>query len=240
MPATLGPHVLDMIARISAQATVPGVWSAYLDAARAAGLSYGMAIFLPRERSLETTVFADSFPTGWLANYVACGYQPADPLMARNMTAVRPFAWSLPEWEAAPQPLRPRWRDDNRAMGLHAGFTIPDRSAGDFKLISLCGDNADLDPRDRAALHFAGLEAMNRMHDLGVRPRGAAGPSLTGRERECLQWIAAGKSDWEIGCILSISEKTVNSHVEHAKHKLGATTRAQAVVMALRCGAVAL
>ena len=41
MPATLGPHVLDMIARISAQATVPGVWSAYLDAARAAGLGQG-------------------------------------------------------------------------------------------------------------------------------------------------------------------------------------------------------
>ncbi len=27
------------------------------------------------------------------------------------------------------------------------------------------------------------------------------------RECECLQWIAAGKSDWDIGHILSISEK---------------------------------
>ena len=240
MPATLGPYVLDMIARIGAQASVPEVWRTYLDAARAAGLTFGMATFLPRDRSLDAMVFADSFPSGWLANYVANGYQPADPLMARNMTAVRPFDWSLSEWDDAELPLRRRWRDDNRATGLLAGFTIPDRSSGDFKLISLCGLHADLDPKDRAALHFAGLEALNRMHDLGVRPRGPAGPSLTARERECLQWITAGKSDWEIGCILSISEKTVNTHVEHAKHKLGATTRAQAVVLALRCGAVTL
>ena len=240
MSAMLAPQVLDMVARITAQATVAGVWGTYLEAARLAGFSYGMALFLPRDRGLDSTVFADSFPSGWLANYVSCGYQSSDPLMARNMTAVRPFDWSLSEWDDDPQPLRQRWRDDNRTMGLHAGLTIPDRSVGDFKLISLCGENTDLDPQDRTSLHFAGLEAMNRMHDLGVRPRGAAAPSLTHRERECLQWIAAGKSDWEIGCILSISEKTVNTHVEHAKHKLGATTRAQAVVMALRCGAVTL
>ena len=42
-----------------------------------------------------------------------------------------------------------------------------------------------LDPKDRAALHFAGLEAMHRMHDLGVRQRPEPAPSLTRRERLC-------------------------------------------------------
>ncbi len=239
MTAFLAPAVLDVVVRIAAEKTIQGVWRAYLEAARVAGLSFGMAFFLPRNRSIAATVFADDFPTGWLNNYIARGYQSDDPLMARNEAAVTPFAWSMAEWEDAPQPVRRRWRDDNMTAGIQAGLTIPDRSAGDFKMVTLCGANADLDPLDRAALHFAGLEALNRMHEIGI-PRPDALPALTQRERECLQWIAAGKSDWEIGCILSISEKTVNTHVEHAKQKLGATTRAQAVVMALRNGAVTL
>jgi DNA-binding CsgD family transcriptional regulator len=63
-------------------------------------------------------------------------------------------------------------------------------------------------------------------------------PPLSERERECLSWVATGKSDWEIGEILSISEKTANAHIERAKTKLGVPTRMQAVVMALHAGAI--
>lgn len=62
------------------------------------------------------------------------------------------------------------------------------------------------------------------------------GPRITRREREVLGWIAAGKSDWEIGRILNISAKTVNYHVEKAKRKFGVATRIQAVVLAMRKG----
>jgi len=48
--------------------------------------------------------------------------------------------------------------------------------------------------------------------------------------------IAAGKSDWQIGQILSISNKTVNYHVENVKRKFGVATRIQAVVAAMRQG----
>ncbi len=60
--------------------------------------------------------------------------------------------------------------------------------------------------------------------------------SLTRRECQVLDWIAQGKSDWQIGQILSISAKTVNYHVENAKRKLGVATRIQAVVAAIRAG----
>ena len=58
-------------------------------------------------------------------------------------------------------------------------------------------------------------------------------PNLTLRERECLKWIAAGKTDWEIAQILNISEQTAHSYVHNALIKLGARTRAQAVALAL-------
>jgi DNA-binding CsgD family transcriptional regulator len=56
---------------------------------------------------------------------------------------------------------------------------------------------------------------------------------LTPRERECLRWVAAGKTDWEIGQILTISEQTAHGYVQNALAKLGARTRAQAVALAM-------
>jgi hypothetical protein len=43
--------------------------------------------------------------------------------------------------------------------------------------------------------------------------------SLTQRERECLTWVAAGKSSWEISRIMAISERTVNFHIGNTKRK---------------------
>lgn len=55
---------------------------------------------------------------------------------------------------------------------------------------------------------------------------------LTPREKECLKWIAGGKTDREISVILKISENTVRSHVNNAMKKLKAVIRTQAVVIA--------
>ena len=59
---------------------------------------------------------------------------------------------------------------------------------------------------------------------------------LTPRERECLQWAAVGKSEWEISQILGISEHTSEKHLLNAKSKLGAVNRVQAVAEAIRRG----
>jgi len=53
--------------------------------------------------------------------------------------------------------------------------------------------------------------------------------ALTPRELECIRWVADGKTDWEIGQILSISQSTVRFHLDRARSKLDAKTRAQAV-----------
>ena len=48
---------------------------------------------------------------------------------------------------------------------------------------------------------------------------------LSKRERECLEWASAGKSDREIGEILSLSEKTVSTYMQRAKRHFGVATR---------------
>jgi len=63
-------------------------------------------------------------------------------------------------------------------------------------------------------------------------------PGLTPRERQILDLLAAGLGPVEIGNELSISPKTVATHVEHIYAKLGVHTRAQAVASAFRLALV--
>src|SRR5437764_12881146 len=48
---------------------------------------------------------------------------------------------------------------------------------------------------------------------------------LTKREREVVEWIAAGKRNREIGKILGCSSRTVQKHVQHILEKLHMETR---------------
>lgn len=58
--------------------------------------------------------------------------------------------------------------------------------------------------------------------------------ALTARESEVLLWISRGKSNREIGEILSISPRTVNKHLEQVFVKLGVENRASAAARAVR------
>jgi len=63
----------------------------------------------------------------------------------------------------------------------------------------------------------------------------AQGPTtaLTPREREIMQWISRGKSNYEIGVILEISPLTVKNHVQKILRRLNVANRAQAVARVL-------
>jgi len=59
---------------------------------------------------------------------------------------------------------------------------------------------------------------------------------LTARELECLHWAAMGKTSWEIGMILGVTERTVNFHIQIASHKLQVRGRQAAITAAYRTG----
>lgn len=63
-------------------------------------------------------------------------------------------------------------------------------------------------------------------------------PLLTARELEALRWTMDGKTAWEVGAILGISERTAVLHVNNAMHKLGCASKHQAVIKALRLGLI--
>lgn len=55
--------------------------------------------------------------------------------------------------------------------------------------------------------------------------------SLTGREKEVLDWISSGKTNGEIGMILGISQYTVKNHVAKILEKLNAPNRSAAMAL---------
>ena len=61
---------------------------------------------------------------------------------------------------------------------------------------------------------------------------------LTPRELEALRWTIDGKTAWEIGRILSISEQTAVRHLNNATPKLECVNKHHAVVKAMRLGLV--
>ena len=101
-----------------------------------------------------------------------------------------------------------------------------------------------------AALQAAasGLFVLHPSHANEALPAGSASTraldelaeSLTRRELEVLQMLAAGLSNKEIAVRLGISEHTVKFHVASILGKLGATSRTEAVSLGIRRGLVLL
>ena len=61
-------------------------------------------------------------------------------------------------------------------------------------------------------------------------------PALTPRELECLRWTMEGKTAWEVGNILGVTERTAVLHLTNATQKLSCVNKHQAVLRALRLG----
>lgn len=71
------------------------------------------------------------------------------------------------------------------------------------------------------------LGARRLLQQSGSKAKAQCLAMLSGREVEIARWVARGKTNWEIGQILRISDKTVKTHMQNIFSKLQATSRAQ-------------
>jgi LuxR family quorum sensing-dependent transcriptional regulator len=101
--------------------------------------------------------------------------------------------------------------DDGAIASLHIGFA-----------------DADISPDLAEAVMAAGNIVAERVLSFAM-PAPLARIELTQREHDAIAYVAEGKTDWEIGTILGVSEATARFHVDNARRKLGAVNRAQAV-----------
>lgn len=96
-----------------------------------------------------------------------------------------------------------------------------------------------LEPRVAEALARGSQRGRPRATKSAARAPGES-PPLSAREREVLALLAHGHATKNIAHLLGISSHTVKAHVESIFAKFGATTRAEAVAIGVRRGAVML
>lgn len=116
-----------------------------------------------------------------------------------------------------------------------ASATAPVRWA----IVTLAPEADPFSPAETALLRLLGRVVQERLDRAAAPPTGRRErPLLSPRERECLQWTAAGKTTWEIAGILEISSTTTDGYIASAAKKLGAVNRTQAVAEAIRRGLI--
>jgi DNA-binding CsgD family transcriptional regulator len=98
------------------------------------------------------------------------------------------------------------------------------------------GEACDQLRRDVREGRFGAADVEAVLAAAGHRPRGGRTvppAGLTGRELEVLGLIARGRTNRQVAEELTISSKTVGTHVEHIYAKAGVTTRAGAALFAM-------
>lgn len=132
--------------------------------------------------------------------------------------------------------------DEAYEFGHKDGYVLPQHYTNGAVAVTILGAPQAIpsNARTRAATHI-----LSAYFSMGVRRLIAplAAPAkvhLSERQRECLQWVRAGKSDWEIGEIIGRSEFTVREHIEAARKRLGVKTRTQAVIEAISQGLISI
>lgn len=125
-----------------------------------------------------------------------------------------------------------------KRSGLDSGMAVPSIGGSSVSgVVVFAGQGVQLASVAQGYLKLLSVYAYDRAARLKCREIREV-YNLSEREYECLRWCAAGKTDWEIGHILTISPKTVNYHIEKAKRKMSVQTRVQGVVAALLAGGI--
>lgn len=231
-----GRDTLDLIEALGRASTTRTLLDEMAGMLRGFGFEYLCLTGIPHaHQRFEDVMLAVRVPAEWFKIYVDENYVAIDPAIRQFRRTSRPFVWKSapldPEKEPRAAAMVRRVTDFGLAEGLCVPVFGPSGCEGGAWM---GGERPDLSERSRPLLQMVGLYAFNRARVLRQPPRTPARTRLTAREREILVWIATGKSDWEIGEILTLSRRTVAKHSQTILQKLVAANRTQAVAIALR------
>jgi LuxR family quorum sensing-dependent transcriptional regulator len=190
-----------------------------------------------RHRPDPKTVFQlSNWPKEWSSHWANSRLIMSDPVARFARLQSSPFRWS--EAFADPRTKNPKVERLMRDFGFRDGLAIPMQVDGPPGVVSLGAEHFEVDQRDIGILHIVCYAAYSRIEELyGSFPYQSV-VQLTPQQRAVLHYVAAGKTNWEIGKILEISEHSVRDHLSEACRRLGANGRAHAVAVAIMSGLI--
>jgi DNA-binding CsgD family transcriptional regulator len=165
---------------------------------------------------------------GWQMLHVTLGGRILDASPAALRLLIRFFPDFASGSQVSLPPVLLSWFARSRNWGLERPAIHHGQHFTHTRLGSRLTVHFVPDPDD-AACGFL----LMRGERLDLRADHLAQLRLTGREREVLALVGAGKTNGEIAIVLAISARTVQKHLEHIFQKLGVETRTAAAVCAL-------
>jgi len=239
-------EAFDFIDGLAAAATEGEVYGLLWPRLTAFGFTnFAITDMPPPNLKLDAHIILNGWSKPWFAHYMSQNLYPVDPVAKRLRESANPFFWHDVELMEEGSASARRVMNEASEFGLKRGFSVPIHGAnGSQACVTMGGERICVPPHGREAIHLMAIYAHShasalrtewQKHRLPAPP-----PILTKREREVLRWVATGKSDWEIGEILGISEDTAFAHVRNSTRKLRAMTRTHAVALALLAGEIAI
>lgn len=178
-------------------------------------------------------LFFMNWPASWLKTYADRGWISKDPAPRWALVSGAPTSWTeivatLPHNDPGHEVYA-----EAVTYGYREGLVVPVRTKdGSLGLVSAGGDRDKLRPEEVSVLAAFFTAALLRADELAGASRTPTPSPLTLRERECTSLLVQGFVDAQIATTLGISTDTVRFHLDNARRKLGARTRAQLAVIA--------
>jgi len=189
-------------------------------------------------------LFVGSYPPEWVRHYIAQDFKSSDLIANHCATSLRPFLWGDLTNCYQFSDTQKLVFTDAREVGLKVGGSIPihgpKEAVAAFSVSNDCPDGqfVKLFRAHRHELQLIATYAHERIMQLWLAAPAVPNARLTARELEVLTWTAKGKTRWEIGEILHISEETVKKHLLNASGRLQASNKTHAVALALLHGII--
>ncbi|MER8849821.1 LuxR family transcriptional regulator [Mesorhizobium australicum] len=183
-----------------------------------------------------------NYPDDWQKRCSEMGYDRIDPIVKKLRKQTGAFRWSEMYNDEHTTEIERRVFDEAAIFGLGSGVSVPLHGPnGTFEIMSFASPgNHRLHDRTITYLHLAALHFRLKVAKF-VNASGAyKAPELSPREKECILWVARGKTSWGAGAILGISENTVNYHMKNIMRKMEASTRMVAAIKAIEFGIIEL
>ena len=182
-----------------------------------------------------------TYPEDWKLHYVTNGLQELDPTLTLAARSVAPVDWQ----RLRSDPNYKKVFTDAQDFGLPSqGLSVPIRGMlGEVGILCVASRLPEPEWTTlKREITGSLLQNAVHLHDVVMTSdpltKTLFRPQLSTRETEVLQWVAAGKSQQDIGDILSISPRTVEVHLRSSREKLCAISTAQAVGRAVSLGLV--
>jgi DNA-binding CsgD family transcriptional regulator len=185
----------------------------------------------------QDMVFLSHYPREWQTRYIEQNYQSIDPYFFGALSELLPFEWDeyLERYRARTGLTKGQltFFDEAAEVGIIKGMTVPIRLPESYPAcVTVAAGKHDSIAEVRHTVHLLSMyffEAVRRITVVGLKHSGV---SLSARETECLQWVAVGKSAWDISRLLGISESTVRFHFKNIRLKFGVSSITHAAVRA--------